>query len=715
MSLNFVLELFCEEIPAKMQKLAVENFSRIAAEVLQKNNLLCQQSDIQAYISPRRMVLMINNLSASQIQSSQKKVGPKVDAEKKAIEGFLKSNGLKTPDELEIVDGFYIFHKKANTIPTVDILALSVPMILQKMQSYWPKIMRYDVAEDVQVKWIRPIRSILALLENEIVNFNFAALDSANFSYDKFNNKILVKGANDYDKIMSENNIIYNQNLRKRIIIERIVKVSTENNIKPIIDFENSSLLDEIIGLCEYPTVLIGNIDTKFLELPSEALILALQNNQKYICCKDFNGHFSSKFIFICDCVINEKNRPKIIHDNEKIMRARLSDIEFFVQEDLQKPLIENVYKLKNIIHHQQIGSMHDKIERFKELTKFLSVFIAHCDITLVDRAVELAKVDLCLKAVAELPELQGYFGSFYAYKQLENHKIVEAIAEHYLPSSANSKLPQTPLATALAIADKIDNIVSFFLVGQKPTSSKDPYGLRRSSLGLIRMAHHYQISLPIRILIERSLKTFNPKILKNLLGDDKKQFFESKKILVEEIILFVLERLKTYLRDQENIRIDILNLVIGNYQKNIENEKAFDVLFIIKMAKFFNDFVVGEKNRNLIELYKRSANILAIEEKKDGMVFAGKPSVLAFKNKYEKNLYGAIKNISKDYKKFINKAEFENAINLLVEIEEPLKDFFLNVMVNDVDNSARVNRLILLSLIRDLFNQIGDFSKIEL
>lgn len=617
MSLKFVLELFCEEIPAKMQKSAAENFAKVAFEVFQKNNLLSQQNDIKSFISPRRMVLMIENLSPNQIQASQKKVGPKIDAQEKAIEGFLKSNGLKAVDELEIVDGFYIYNKKENANKTIDILAFSLPIILQKMQNYWPKIMRYDISENIQVKWVRPIRSILALLENEIVNFNFAGLDAGNLSYDKFNNKLQVINAHEYDKIMVKNNIIYNQNLRKKIIYEQILTVSNDNNIKPLIDFENSVFFDEIVGLCEYPTVLVGNIDNKFLELPSEALILTLQNNQKYICCKDFNGNFSSKFIFICDCIINEKNRPKIIHDNEKIMRARLSDLEFFVHEDLQKPLIENVYKLKNIVHHQKIGSIYDKIERFKELAKFLSVFIPHCDITLVDRAVELAKVDLCLKAVGELPELQGYFGSFYAYKQLENHKIVEAIAEHYLPSGANSKLPQTPLAVALSIADKIDNIVSFFLVGQKPTSSKDPYGLRRNALGLIRMSHHHQISLPIRILVERCLKTFNPKILKNFLGDDKKKFFELKKVLIEEIILFVLERLKTYLHDQENIRTDILNLVIGNYQKNLVNEKTFDVLFIIKMAKFFNEFIVNQKNENLIELYKRVINILNIEEKK--------------------------------------------------------------------------------------------------
>ena len=283
------------------------------------------------------------------------------------------------------------------------------------------------------------------------------------------------------------------------------------------------------------------------------------------------------------------------------------------------------------------------------------------------------------------------------------------------MPDGANSPTPQSPLGIALAIADKIDTIVGFFLVDEKPTSSKDPFALRRCALGIIRTSHQHNIAFPIRILVERSLKSYPPKLLKQHISTNKKDFFELKKKLIEEIVRFIVERLKVYLKDQEQVRQDVLNVVMNAYLESLESHKSVDILYLIKKIKFLDNFLSNDKHKKLIELYKRSTNILAIEEKKDGKKYQGRPSVLGFKSKYEKLLYRRIKQISRDFYKFINKAEFEKAFALLAIIELPLDHFFEHVVVNDVDNYARENRLTLLAMIRSLFDEVGDLSKIML
>jgi glycyl-tRNA synthetase beta chain len=711
---DFVLEIFSEEIPARMQKNSAENFLKIAQEVLAKNNLNFDENLIKVFISPRRLVLILKNLNVEQIQNAQKKIGPKIGSEPRAIEGFLKSTGQNKLEDLQIIDGFYVFNKAELKIKTAEIITSSLPIILQKMQNSWQKLMRYDVDQNGnQAKWVRPIRGIVAIFGEEIIDFNFAFIQAKNFSFDKQGNQIIINNAKDYEHILQKNNIIIDHNERKQKILQKINKITQENYLKLSDNFEKSNFLEELVGLCESPEVLIGEIDNKFLELPNEALILTLQSNQKYICCKDFDGKFSSKFLFVVDCEINENNVKKVIADNEKIMRARLADLEFFIDEDLKHNLSDYVVKLQKIIYHQKIGTIFEKVERLKEMAKFLSIFVPHCEIGLIERSVDLAKADLATKAVAELPELQGRFGSFYATKQLENHKIVEAIYEHYLPDGASSPTAKSPLGITLAIADKIDTLVGFFLVDEKPTSSKDPFALRRCALGIIRTSHQHNIAFPIRILVERSLKSYPPKLLKQYISNDKKDFFELKKKLIEEIVRFIVERLKVYLKEQEQVRQEVLNIVMNSYLESLESHKSVDILYLIKKIKFLDNFLSSDDNKKLIELYKRSTNILTIEEKKDGKKYRGRPSVLGFKSKYEKLLYRRIKQISRDFHKFIIKAEFEKAFALLAVVETPLDHFFEHVVVNDVDNYARENRLVLLAMIRDLFDEVGDLSKI--
>lgn len=708
---DLLLEIFSEEIPAKMQKGAAENFLKISKEILIKSGLNLDDSQITTFITPKRLVLYLYRLEQFQTTPAVKKRGPKIDANEKAIEGFLRSNQLSDISQLSQEGGFYTYEQTESKIKTADIFKSCASQILSKMTNAWPKLMRFDVEGlNVQPKWIRPVRNIACVFGDEKIEFEFFGLKSNDITFDRSGQPLKITNAAHFEELLEDDSVILNQEKRLQKIITQIHKIKFETGLE-LVDDENSPLFEEVVGLCQSPTALLSSIDEKFLELPDEVLILTLKQNQKYFCLKDKKGNLAPKFIFISNAVVEEKDQKKIISDNEKVVRARLCDAEFFINEDLKIPLANRVADLKKIVFHQKLGSLFEKKDRLNTMSKFLSIFVPHCDLSLADDVADLCKVDLSTKAVAELPELQGKIGSFYALKQNFDKRIVAGIYEHYLPLGPNSQLPQTPLGIALSIADKIDNICGFFLSGDKPTSSKDPYALRRAVLGIIRISLAKNIAFPIRILIEKSLNSYPLKLQKSLLGD---KFQENKKLLIEEIARFFAERLKVYLKDNENVRVDIANIIIDEYLSDLDSHKQIDILYLAKRAKFLNDFVQNEKYKNLIELYKRSANILAIEEKKDQRTYEGKPNKL-LKNKYEKNLAAKIKEISKAFHKLNNSGEFAKAFDLLNVLEIPLAQFFDNLIVNDEDKISRENRLLILSQIRSLFNDLGDLSKIDL
>ncbi len=708
---EFILEIFSEEIPALMQKAAAENFKKIALEILAKSNLDLKNAVIETYAAPNRLALFINNISAAQSIPATRKMGPKINADERAIQGFLKSVGLENISQLEKTENngapCYVYVKPAFEIKTAEILQNNLTAILQKMTNAWPKLMRFDIAPNQQAKWIRPVRNIACVFDSEIINIEFFGLKSNNLTFAKDGSALEITDALHYKDILRDNFVIVDHAERKQKIIQQIRKIKFDLALDLIDDEEKSPLFDEVNGLCSWPTAMLGEIDSRFMTLPEEILVLTLKLNQRYFCLKNHDGTLSRNFIFVSNAINGDEN--KIVKDNERLVRARLSDAEFFIAEDLKKPLIERIEGLKNIIFHQKLGSVHDKILRLNKLAKSLVVFVPHADLCLVDRAINLAKADLTCKAVAEFTELQGKVGSFYAQKQNENSKVAAAIFEHYLPLGPNSELPKTSLGILLSISDKIDNIVGFFLADEKPTSSKDPYALRRAALGVIRIAFQYNIAFPIRILIEKSINSYPNKLLKNLLGE------QEKSALVEEIVKFFVERLKVSLKENLGLSPDIVNAVIDEYLSDLESHKYCDILYLAKKIKFLDEFINDEKNKNIIALYKRAANILTIEEKKDSKSYNGKPALLSLKSKYERTLYLRIKQIKGDFRKLIFAGEFEKAFKLLHVIEAPLSHFFDHVVVNDKSKKLRENRLVLLSQIRDLFDLVADLSKIEI
>jgi glycyl-tRNA synthetase beta chain len=731
---NFLLEILSEEIPAKMQKMAAENLAKIAAEIFAKNNFSVEKSQIKSFVTPRRLTLYITDLPENWQVAQSQKIGPKINADKKAIEGFLRSVSLQSEDQLQKIENngqlCYLYVKPASEIKTAEIIKNSLPQILQKITAAWPKLMRFDIsAKEGQAKWIRPIRNIACVFGSEIIDIEFAGLKSNNLTFGHFlksSEALKIDNALHYEDILKDNFVILDQVKRKEKIITEIRKITHNLNLSLIDSEEKSALFDEVTGLCEWPTALVASIDHKFMALPEEALILTLKLNQKYFCLKNHEEHLVPQFIFIANSIISDSNKEKIISDNEKLVKARLSDVEFFIAEDLKHPLISRLSELKKVVFHQKLGSIYDKTLRMESLAKFLSVFVPHCDLSLIEKATGLCKADLLTKAVAELPELQGKIGSFYAHKQNENKKIVAAIYEHYLPLGIDSETPQTALGIALSIAEKIDSIVGFFLADEKPTSSKDPYALRRATLGIIRISFQHNIAFPIRILVEKSFNAFPTKLLKSrcsfsesglktLLDDKKTKIYDKKKLLVEEVIIFFVERLKSFLKENEMLRADIVNAVIEEYLSDLDAHKYCDILYLAKKIKFLDKLLKNKEHQKIIELYKRSANILAVEEKKDQKKYVGRPHLLSLKNKYERTLYRRIKQISREFKKLIIKGEFETAFKLLHLLEAPLTHFFDHVIVNDPDKNLRENRLLLLSKIRSLFNHVADLSKIEI
>jgi glycyl-tRNA synthetase beta chain len=707
---DLLLEIFSEEIPAKMQKAAAENFLKISSEILEKNGLNFDNSQIVTFITPQRLVLYIYRLAQFQTTLAVKKFGPKIDANEKAIEGFARSNGVEVAN-LQQENGVYIFQAPESKIKTSEIIKNCAPQIISKMVNFWPKLMRFEIeGQTEQGKWIRPIRSLACILGDEIIDFKYLNLTASNKSFTRNLKEFTVTNAAHFEEFLEDDLIILNQKKRKEKIISQINKIKYETGLE-LIDHEDSLLFDELVGLCQAPTALLASIDEKFLELPDEVLILTLRLNQKYLCLKDKNGNLAAKFIFISNAKIDENNAAKIIADNEKVVRARLSDAQFFINEDLKIPLGDRIDDLQKIIFHQKLGSLFEKKNRLRSLARFLSIFVSHCDLSLADDAADLCKADLSSKAVGELPELQGKIGSFYALKQGLDKKLVAAIYEHYLPLGPSSELPKTPLGITLAIADKIDNIAGFFLAGEKPTSSKDPYALRRAVLGIIRIAISHNINFPIRILVEKAINSYPLKSQKNLLGE---KFDQNKKLLIEEIIKFFVERLKVYLKDSENVRSDVANVIIDKYLSNLDSHKLVDILYLTKKAKFLNEFLSNAKYQNLISLYKRSVNILVIEEKRDEKSYRGKPHRL-LKSKYEKALNHQIKIVKKDFHKLVTKGEFQKAFEILSPIEKPLCEFFDNLIINDEDKILRENRLLILSQIREFFEDVGDFSNIDL
>jgi len=729
---ELLLELYSEEIPSRMQPDARKNLKELILKMFIEQDIFSQKeidknhTNFHIYSSPCRLIFHTDTLPETIEKKAKKIKGPKTDATRQALQGFLKSQKLTNLKELKIEitekGKYYFYETKEETILISEILSKNLPKVLQDLGNSWPKSMRWG-NEDISIKWIRPLQNILCILDEKIIDFEFFNLKTNNKTYGHkcltTSKELEINSYSDYFTKTKENFVIFDQNQRQEIIQQGVEKACKDLDFQALekdLNIEkNTSIINEAIGATEYPVVLYGKIDRRFMDLSEEIIINTIKNHQKYFCLRNSFNKLVPHFIFVAN--IKSVKETEIIKNNEKVVRARLSDAEFFANEDLRTPLIERQKLLKNIIFHDKIGTLYDKTIRLTDLAKFISVWIPHTNILLTERAAELAKTDLTTNMVSELPELQGLIGSFYANKQNEEKEVSDAIAEQYLPAGKNDSLPKTPIGITLAISDKMDTLTSLFLTGEKPTSSKDPFALRRATLGIIRIILEYKLHLPLNLIINKSLNTFISKFYttNKIKGENVKK---QKTRIRNELLLFITERFRIYLKDL-GYKYDIVDSVISkelSSQIKFDTKKhTYDIFTIYTKIDEIDKFTKHQHCETVLNIYKRISNIIENYKKENKKTKISRiVYTQALKQDEEKKLYQTIKELNKITKQLNKEKKYIEILEEIYKIRNVVEKFFENVLINVEKKIHKNNRITLLQRLKNIFDQVADFSKIE-
>jgi len=684
---EFFLELFSEEIPSTLQKNLRKDLLNSFIKSFNEKFILFKKSS--SFSTPNRLIILFEGLQKKIILKSEEIKGPSIKAPEPALEGFIRSNNIskkdlfkKTTDKGE----FYFFKTKSKNLNTQDLLEELVPLILQKIQ--WKKSMRWS---DFSLNWGRPLKSILAIFDRKKLTFNFHHLTSSNSTFiDKEfeEEKKIFIDFKDYNNFFKKLNIIIDHNQRKNLIEKKLNEISKKKNI--LIE-DNSKLLDEVVDLTDQPNVILCEFDRKFLNIPKEILMITMQHHQKYFPTFDKKGNITNEFLV----VTNKHDKSGLIKlGNERVVEARLSDAEFFWQKDKSQNLVKRVSSLKSMNYFKGLGTYFDKVQRMRKLGGMLSdeLLISKDKVEL---SASICKVDLVSELVGEFPELQGIMGGYFAEAQGFEKDVCKAISEQYLPAGLNSKVPKKPYSVALSLADKIDTLVGFFGINQKPTSSKDPFALRRLALGVIKTIVENKKDFKIRDLI----------IYSTGLYLDQGFEFENKS-LQNELITFLMDRLKFYMKE-EKIRSDIILASTSSF--NLDRS-----VVIFGKAKSLNKFVNKPNGIDLILSYKRASNILESELKDKNLELSNTTDPGIFKTEFEKNLYKKINELSKYFQSINKDEDFEQSINNLAESKKVIFDFFDNVIVNDEDITIKKNRLELIQMLCKTFDYYVNFSLID-
>jgi len=684
---EFFLELFSEEIPPNLQKNArvffLENFKKLFEE----KNLKFKKS--VSYSTPNRLIVLFDGLDKKIKEKTEEIRGPNINVPEEALKGFLRSNKI-TENEIykkKIEKGeFYFFNKPEKITKTIDLLEKNVPLMLEKIP--WKKSMKWG---DFDMEWGRPLKSILCVFDNKSLPFKFYHLESSNITFlDKeFEEKKRVfKNFKSYQGYFKKMGIIIDQNSRKELIEKELHKISKRKNVKLDI---NAKLLNEVVDLVEQPNILSCKFDQKFLEIPKEILIITMQYHQKYFHTFDQKENITNEFFVVA----NSKDTKGFIKlGNERVVDARLNDARFFWEKNKSQNLIKQISKLKSINYFEGLGSYFDKVQRMRKLGAMISdeMLISKDKVELLT---SICKIDLISDIVNEFPELQGIMGGYFASSQGFDKDISLSISEHYLPTGLDSRVPRKPFSVALALTDKMDTLVGFFGINQKPTSSKDPYALRRSALGIIRLLLENKKEFKISDLINYSILLY------------KEQGFEFQNDNAQkELSLFLIDRLKFYMKEKD-IRHDIIEASIN----------SFSIDHISKMynkALALNKVIIKDVGNDIIVSYKRASNILESELKNKELDLSNTTDSGIFKNDYEKNLYKKIQELRKYFASINKDEDYEVTLGNLANAKATITEFFDNVIVNDDDQSIKKNRLELLQMLCKTFDNYINFSNIE-
>ena len=683
---DFFLELYSEEIPHGLQINARKQIHELILKELNENNIKFKEFDI--FSTPKRLIVFIENITLNQKIESQEVKGPKVGCNDQALEGFLKSkNALKEDLIQKSTDKgeFYFVKLPAKTLLTSDILRKKLPSILQTIN--WKKSMRWS---DHDCFWGRPLKSILCLLDNQVLDFSFFHINSSNSTYvnGPFEDKeIKIKNFKDYKKNLEKNKIEINHIKRESKINIELEKLLKKNKCSLEI---NNALVDEVTNLVETPVILKGKFDPEYLVLPDELLNLTMVNHQRYFPMKsEQENKIINSFLFVAN---NFDNKNLITKGNEKVIDARLSDAKFFWDKNKRQNLVKQVTKLNSIVFYQKLGTLYDKTQRIRQLSSVIADTIgANKEDTEI--AGSICKADLVSDLVGEYPELQGTIGRYFALEQGFSQEISNAIQNHYLPLGPSGKVPKEKISIAVAVADKIDTLIGFFGIDEKPTSSKDPFALRRACLGVLRLITENKISLSLKEILNNS---------KNLYLAQNYQLTNEK--VIEDLFQFFIERFKINLKDK-GARLDVTNSIL-------ENNRSDDFYLIMKNINELSKCLKKSQGQDAISIYKRSKNIL--DQSNQEEEFFGNPDNVLFQHPSEDEILIKL-NEARDY--FTTPSRLrdnEKTITLLSELKPMTDNFFDNVKVNDDNQQVRKNRLELLTLLCKTFEKFTDFSKLD-
>ncbi|QOF72966.1 glycine--tRNA ligase subunit beta [Aminobacter sp. SR38] len=759
---DLLLELRSEEIPARMQRKAAGDLRKMLTDGLVEAGLTYEAA--REYWTPRRLTLDIRGLTARSKDIHEDRKGPSTKAPEAAIQGFLRSAGLSSISQAHVHSDpkkgdFYVAHISKPGRSAEEIIAELVPAIVKTFP--WPKSMRWGPAsaKPGSLRWVRPLQSIVCTFGPEteepvVVDFEVDGIRSGNVTFGhRFHapEAITVRRFDDYAAKLEAAKVVIDAERRKEMISADARNLAFANGLELV---EDEGLLEEVSGLVEWPVVLMGTFEDTFLEIPAEVIRLTIRANQKCFVTRPQGSEDALSNHFILTSNIEAKDGGKeIAHGNGKVVRARLSDALYFWKTDqgdlpdldtlkqsaeafgldIHKPLDQRMARLDHlgVTFHAKLGTQGQRVQRIRGLAREIAPLVG-AEPKLADRAAVLAKADLQTEVVGEFPELQGAMGRKYALLQGESPSVAAAIEEHYKPQGPSDRVPADPVSVSVALADKLDTLVGFWTIDEKPTGSKDPYALRRAALGIVRIILSARGKLPLQALFDAALRQLDESsIAKKLAAFEAKQDAidsgdvdgeqdvdnalaayeaELRKETIDraaplkaDLIAFFHDRLKVYLREL-GARHDLIDAVI--------TPEADDLLTITRRVEALGHFVDSEDGKNLLAGTKRAANILAAEEKK-GTAVADAVDPALFREEAEKALFAPMNQAVSEAGQAIRKEDFSGAMRALSVLREPVDSFFEKVLVNDDDVAVRANRLALLARIRAATDQVADFSKI--
>ncbi|MEL0107184.1 MAG: glycine--tRNA ligase subunit beta [Rhodospirillaceae bacterium] len=680
---ELLLELLSEEIPARMQARAADDLKRLVTDGLKEAGLTFDAAN--SYVTPRRLVLVVDGLPEKQPDVREEKRGPKADAPEKAIAGFKGSLPDGTPiEERETDKGTFLFavvEKKGQD--TSDVLADIVHKILGALP--WQKSMRWGSYES---RWVRPLQGIACVFAGNVIPVKYEGVKASNktvghrFLAPK---EFAVEDFADYRAKLKKAYVILDPVERRTLIEKEAAKLAEKEGLTVK---DDAGLLNEVTGLVEWPVVLMGSIDPEFMELPDELLSMAMAAHQKYFSTLDQDGKLAPKFIVVANMESKDKGKA-IVAGNERVLRARLSDARFFWDQDRKSSLESRVPKLEQLVFHAKLGTVAEKVSRLQAIVAELAPSISDCDTAEAQQAALLCKADLVTDMVFEFPELQGVMGRYYALNEGVRPAVAMAVEEHYAPQGPNDDCPTAPVSVAVALADKIDTLVGFWGIDEKPTGSKDPYALRRAGLGVIRLIVENNLRLPL-------LKAFN----------QAASLYPNLKIDAANLLAFFADRLKVHLREK-GVRHDLISAVFA-----LDGDD--DLVRLLARVDALQAFLETDDGANLLTAYKRARNIVEIEEKKDKAAYQEDAREDILQQDEEKALFNALIERGVEMKNAVKGEDFTAAMASLALLRAPVDAFFDHVTVNCDDQELRANRLRLLSKIRSAMEEIADFSQIE-